>query len=440
MREYLEAKREEKKKRIAKMAYRTLEEQVLGLLPRREVEDLARECGFYEREPKKIRAFGFVLCCALGAVVEGKRGFASVWRLLGAAAGVDVARSAVTQRFGEGSERLMEKMFELVAERVESPPHPELLGKLEQFRQVLARDGTVLMLAPILAKIYPATRTNSVDAAAKLHVTGDLVHRRVVDVELTGERGSELKVARAQEVVADTLYIDDLGYFCYDRFAEVFVGGGHVLSRLKINANPVVITIRHGVRAPRRSEGMKFQDIEFTDCHNTFDLDAAFPTSEKEPIMLRVVGRRHPETGYYHCYVTTLEPEQFTVEEIADLYSLRWVVELLMKLLKSSCHLDHLDTGNPAALRTHIYASLVASLILGSMCVAAAACAGIPASDISPLVAGIAAPLMVIPLLFLWLEREPTKEELAALIMRTLVFGCRDQNPGRTQRKWGSLR
>ena len=121
------------------------------------------------------------------------------------------------------------------------------------------------------------------------------------------------------------------------------------------------------------------------------------------------------------------------------LYSLRWVIELLFKLLKSSCHLDHVDTANPAALRTHIYASLLAATILMALTITAAAHAGIPASSISPLVAGIAAPMLAIPLLILWCQSGITREKLAAAIVRALVLGCVDQNPARTRKKWGRL-
>jgi hypothetical protein len=52
---------------------------------------------------------------------------------------------------------------------------------------------------------------------------------------------------------------------------------------------------------------------------------------------------------------------------------------------------------------------------------------------------GIAAPLLVTPLLLLWLDRRVTHEALAALILRTISTGCRDQNPTRTRRKLGAL-
>ena len=132
-------------------------------------------------------------------------------------------------------------------------------------------------------------------------------------------------------------------------------------------------------------------------------------------------------------------PDDFDPDELAALYCLRWVIELLFKLLKSSCHLDHVDTSDPAALRTHIYASLLGATILSALCHAAAEVHGLHPTEISALVTGIAAPIIVMPLMFLWCKRKLTPEEMADSILRVLAVGCRDQNPGRTRAKWGVL-
>lgn len=440
--------RQLERRRAAKLArrdvrsYESLRSDTLSLFSETEVEALAHESGFYQRTPRAIHAFDFVLCTALAAVIEGKRGFASVWRLMAAAAGVEVARSAVTQRFGEGSSRLMEKLFEQVLARLPEAPCPELLTKLDAFRTVLAHDGSVLQLSPLLEKLFPATRTNSVKAAGKLHATADLVRRRIVRVVLTGERESELAVARTEPIEAGTLHIDDLGYLSYDRFAEIKTASSDLLSRLKDNSNPTIVHVRHGVIAPvaaaRNGLGLNDPELRFTESLDTFDLDARFETTTGN-IVLRVVGLYNPETDKYHCYVTTLLPKEWTPEELRVLYSRRWIIELLFKLLKSSCHLDHLDTSDPHALRTHIYASLLASVILSSLCHAAARVHGIPVMAISPLMAGIAAPLLVMPLISLWRKRRQTPEEMSDVILRVLAIGCRDQNPRRTRAKWGPL-
>lgn len=440
LRRSLEKQRLRKTKLRERWSYKALAKDTLSLVSREEVEAIARESGFYKQDPKQVPAFAFALCCAMAALTESKRGFATVWRLLASAAGIEVARSAVTQRFGEGSAKLLQEVFTRAAARLPSAPCPDLLGRLERFESVLADDGSVIMLSPLLKKLFPATRTNSVDAAGKLHATADLLRRRITQVEITGERESELKVSRSRQIQAGTLYMSDLGYTCYDYFAEIKHAGADLLWRLKDNANPKIVNVRHGIFAPaaavKRKLGLDSEELRFT--RSTFDVDAEFPTSDGK-VVLRVVGRYNPETKKYHCCVTTLSPDEFTPEELAALYCLRWVIELLFKLLKSSCHLDHVDTSNPHALRTHIYASLLAATILSSMCHAAASVYEIPGYAISGLTAGIAAPIIAIPLLLLWNAAELTRESLADMILRVLAVGCRDQNPKRTRAKWGVL-
>lgn len=440
---WMERRRKQRPERRAQRAFAALRDDALKLIGRSEVEALARECGFYQRTPRAIHAFEFVICCALAAVVEGKRGFASVWRLLAAAVGVEVARSAVTQRFGDASAAMMEKIFSLAIERLPRPSSPEMLAKLEQFRAVLADDATVLTLSPLLKKLFPATRTNSVAAAGKLHASADVVRRRIVRVVLTGERTSDLEVARAQPVEPGTLYIQDLGYFSHEHFAEVVAGEGHFLSRLKDNSNPRVVGVRHGICTPAAvvRDGLWLNDLgpHLAATRDTFDLDAEFQVDARRTVRLRVVGCFNAEADRIHWYVTSLSAEQFSVEELAVLYSLRWVVELLFKTLKSSCHLDHVDTSDPGALRTHLYASLLAATILTALTTAATRVHGLPPGAISPLAVGIAAPLVVMSLALLWCDQPLTRAALADAILRVLAVGCRDQNPNRTQAKWGLL-
>jgi IS4 transposase len=414
---------------------------VFAVVSRKETERLARETGYYQRTPQQLPALEFALCCALGAVVEHKRGFASVWRLLASAAGIEVARSAVTQRFGPGSAAFLEELFLLAVQRL--PPAGDLVlrERLNVFRDVLAQDGTVLQLSPVLATLFPATRTNVVDAAAKAHVTADLRARRIVDVTVTGERGSELDALYLQEFVANTLYLLDLGYTSYDLFSALDRAGAFLLMRLKENANPTVVRVRQGVRSPQASVGRKFKALEFCKTQNRFDIDVEFVCAEiAETVTMRVVGLWNPETQRYHCYVTNLSPEQWSVEDLATLYRQRWIIELLMKLMKSHCHLDHLDTANADALRTQLYASLLAAVVLHALTATAATSAGIPLEQISFLTVGIAAPLLAVTLLMLWLKRRTTYEELAAMIFRTIALGCRDQNRGRTRESTARLR
>ena len=376
--------------------------------------------------------------------MEGKRGFASVWRLLAVAAGIRVARSAVTQRFDDESAAFLEALFVRAVSRLPSARCPELLSRLEPFRAVLGDDATVLQLSPLLGKRFPATRTKTMGAAGKLQVRADLVHRQILGVVVTGERQSDLGVARSQPVERGTLYIRDLGYMDYDELARLVEQGGEFRMRLKEGAAPRIVKVRHGLRngADLVRRGVRWNEVtemEGATSRTTMDLDAAFATKSYGEIVLRVVGVLNPETDTYHFHVTSLDPAQFSPEGIRTLCALRWQIELLMKLLRSSCHLDPLDTSDPGALRTHIYASLLAAVILSAVVAAAAAAHGLPARVIRPLMVGIAAPLFRLPLLWVWLGQGPTPEEIADSLLGMIAVGCRDQNPNRTGDKWGCL-
>ena len=91
--------KEERKRKHIRRAYQHLKSTVFTLFTRQEVDQLAVSCGFCQRAKKKILPFEFALCCMLASMLEAKRGFASVWRLLAAAADIKVVRSAVTGRF-----------------------------------------------------------------------------------------------------------------------------------------------------------------------------------------------------------------------------------------------------------------------------------------------------------------------------------------------------
>lgn len=168
---------------------------------------------------------------------------------------------------------------------------------------------------------------------------------------------------------------------------------------------------------------------------DVFDVDALFDTGE-EKVEFRVIGVYDSENECYHKYVTTLSSDEFTPQEISQLYRYRWIIELLFKLLKSSCHMDHVDTSNTDALRTHIYSSVLAALILYEVGNESARIGGFNLNDLSYLVTGVASPIVVIPLLLIWFERDITVEELLDLVLRVITIGCRDQNPKRTRKQW----
>ncbi len=80
----------------------------------------------------------------------------------------------------------------------------------------------------------------------------------------------------------------------------------------------------------------------------------------KHPLPLRLVEVHTPK-GY--CFFPTNLPPRIGPRQVADLYRVRWEVELSIRLDKSVHRLDTVDSERPCSLKTLLQASLIASTI-----------------------------------------------------------------------------
>ena len=72
----------------------------------------------------------------------------------------------------------------------------------------------------------------------------------------------------------------------------------------------------------------------------------------------------HPETGKWHLYLTNLSDEEFTVDDIADLYRFRWEIESLFDETKNECTLGDIKVTRDGAVMTLLCAALIRQLVL----------------------------------------------------------------------------
>lgn len=117
-----------------------------------------------------------------------------------------------------------------------------LADRLSGFRDLLLIDSTVIRLHELLRGSFAGCRTNHTKAAAKLHVVMSVKDASPARIQLTPERTNDRSPwRRVGGWVKDTLMLFDLGYFGYALFTRIDESGGFFISRLKANANPVVV-------------------------------------------------------------------------------------------------------------------------------------------------------------------------------------------------------
>lgn len=286
---------------------------------------------------------------------------------------------------------LRRRMTQIVAEAKTT----ELRGRLQAFADVLIPDGCAFKLASVLSGISPGTGQ---PAELKLHAV------------------YSVKAATAQSVTATAgsvhdsdgfwptwepgaLYIWDLGYQSVERFVDGALAGSHLLQRLKDKHNPIIVAT-YGPNGARRTirdadgDRVRLEEALAAGMVHTseqLDLDVELVDKRRRKVIARVVCV--PTDGEDRYYLTTLPRATFTPSDVAELYRVRWEVELFFKNWKGGVRMDHVHRlRNPTSLVVAVTASMLAALLSRDLQVGLAAATddllGLAASratgDVSP--------------------------------------------------------
>ena len=300
-----------------------IRETLTSLLPKAEIERLARESGAMRRR-RKVEPGAMFWCVVLGFGTGAECTLAGLRRSYERATGKSLAPSSFYDRFTPELARMFRAVLAQLIKKLASS-EVRYGGVLEGFRDVLAADATVIKLHRLLARRFPGTRTNSSPAAAKLHL--------VMSV-----RGN-----------------------CIDR------NGGYYITRLAANANPRIVAVhRQWRRRTIELEGKRLKVVAGRLQRDVLDVEVevAFQRRAYAGIRrtirrrVRLVAVRLPESSEYRFYLTNIDPDSLDARAVAQTYEARMQIELILKELKSHYRLDELPTS-----KTHI----VEILLLGTV-------------------------------------------------------------------------
>lgn len=242
----------------------------------------------------------------------------------------------------------------------------ELRGRLKAFRDVLVPDGCAFKLASVMSGISPGTGQ---PAELKLHTVYSV--KAGTALEVTPTAGSVHDSDGFKPTwVSGALYIWDLGYQSVDRFVAGALAGAHLLQRLKDNHNPEIVA-SYGATGARRAirdadgETLRLEEalaVGLVHQREQLDLDVKLVDKKKRAVIARVVCV--PTDGEDRYYLTTLPRSIFTPCDVAELYRVRWEVELFFRNWKGGVRMDHVHRlRNPASLAVAVTASMLAALL-----------------------------------------------------------------------------
>ena len=247
-----------------------------------------------------------------------------------------------------------------------------LSKKLSKFDDVLIQDSTIIRLHETLSKKWPAARSRKVAAGVKVGLLVSAISDGPKRIGLYAESTNELKTLRIGPWIKNRILLIDLGFYKYQLFARINENGGYFVSRLKGNADPLIVSVNRTWRGRSVNvQGKKLNEILPKLKRQVLDVNVEIVFKRRnyngkqrnDSEIFRLVAVLNAETGKYHTYLTNISSDVLEAKDIAKLYGARWDIELVFKELKSRYALDVVNTTNPNIVEAYIWIAILTLLV-----------------------------------------------------------------------------
>jgi IS4 transposase len=296
------------------------------------------------------------------------RAIAAYRRAYNASTGHNLFPSSFYDRFTDEVADLLGNLLEHAIKEVAVPHH--LAPAFDRFRDVIAVDATIVRLHRFLSE-FPATHEDV--SGLQLYLVHHVTEQSVISAEITDERTHESTLFKTGSWMRGRLFLLDLGFFKYRRFALIDENDGFFVSRLKRSANPLItaqLDTCRGRAIPL--VGKHVFEVVGDLCRKEIDVEVEVAVKRRPyrgtqsitPKRFRVVGVRDEDADDgYRLYITNLPSKKFSPAEVSALYRARWSVELLYREMKSRYELGSFQTEKPHIVRIQVLAALLTLVV-----------------------------------------------------------------------------
>lgn len=358
--------------------------KLVSLLNRLDIGKLCRETGFVKRQPRKACGEKFLLGF-LDAVFCNQTSLMCLAFCVGQVIGDTLSKVAVHKRLNTGFATLLQRLLGFVlSDRLQNHGTTFDSKALKSFTAVHLQDSTTIALNPKLFAFFPGSANNSTErfSSIKLQLIYDVLSERFRYFKITSFRVNDQKASALilQVVRAGDLVIRDLGYFALDILGKLQQKRAFYLSRLKYG---VRLFSTQGDQAIDLVALIKKhqQKVKSSACYLDVDvkigLKAQLPTRLIViPVAEQVVNERrrkaknnrdkrlNPNKEHlflmaFNIFITNVDCQTWTIRQVADVYALRWRIEVIFKTWKCHFNMTNLPTSTAAAVQAYIYAKLI---------------------------------------------------------------------------------
>lgn len=371
-------------KRCTNLGPEAIAKSLRRALGEKTVEQIARQSGLLRRK-RVILPLGLLVACLSTLGVASARWLADILRTFNRFTGEAVRYKPFHNQLAKtGFAEFLRLTLESVLSNLAMPVLRAMpQSKLSMFRDILLHDGSSFRLKDSLANEWPGRFRKGSPAAVEVHVTMSAFEDNPIQVSVAPDKEAERQFGPSGEEVRGCLLLEDRGYEDRRVFQAIHDQGGFFIVRGTKCIKPAIrAAFTSAGRRVRRLEGKRLNRKRLPFDLGDLDFDTDWNNGrghyEGRLVVLQRRGRRNRRVFVY--LHTNLARDAFSLADVAQLYRLRWQIELLFKEWKSHANLHRFDTSKTNIAEGLIWASMLVATLKRYICHAAEHALGIELS------------------------------------------------------------
>lgn len=268
---------------------------------------------------------------------------------------IKIRKQSLQERFNEPASNFMKQMVEhALSKKLEL----DKKGIECKFGRIVINDSTVFQLPEEYSDRYKGFGGGASKAGIKNQYCFDLLSQQIIDITVQEGTTSDCKYP-LQDLQANDLRIEDLGYFKVDKFKIIEDAKAYFLSRLKFGVAIYILAQGKYKRIDLLKVVGKMKVDEIKSMEIYLGEKEKHPTRlilDKVPKKLGNEKRRKLKTDKQNkrktiskerlifcdvnAFITNCTEEDLPNDLLRHCYSLRWQVEIIFKSWKSSFKID----------------------------------------------------------------------------------------------------
>ena len=348
-----------------------LSEDLSSLIQEDEITGLAMETGYEIRETP-LRGINFFLIHLLGAMHKGMS--SSLTELCNQAQLLDlyISPSSLNDRYTAKASAFMKRVCQLLmSKRLGQQVDLEVW---REFTGIYVSDSTSVELPAHLCEAFGTPVKGKSDKLLKLDCTFDLQSDWS---HIWVRYGGSSDQTRIMGPPRDSLWLRDLGYYSTADFKGIDYQGGKFISRARMN-----VGLYKNKTGKERIDLEQLIDQlapnEYFEANIRLEDQQRFPARlivQRVPDQIaeqkrktlaaqkryrsRKVSARRLKLCALNVYLTNLSADQWSADQIPQLYKIRWQIELIFKIWKSQLGLEKIPRMNKYRFECSLYAMLL---------------------------------------------------------------------------------